>query len=85
MKLFTGALLYIAIIILFFQNILIPAAILGLWFSFRFGAGFLIPAAIMIDGYFGNFYTFPYLSLFSILWYILTVYLSPRVIDLNEA
>jgi len=83
MKILSVILLYTAITIAVFQNWLWFAALLILVFSLRFGAVTLIPLAILIDGYFGNFYGLPHLSLMAICWYVFIEYIRPRILDLN--
>ena len=81
MKLFTAIGLYSLIPILILQNWLLFAAIVVVIFSARYGAVLLIPLAILIDGYFGNFYTVPYLSFLATLWYVLVEYIRPRIMN----
>ena len=83
MKIVTSILMYIGIIICVIQNWLLVAAALVLLFSLRHGAAALIVAAILIDGYFGNFYTTPYLSLFSVVWYIFAAFARTKIVNLK--
>lgn len=83
MRIFAAVSLYSIIPILILQNWLLFAAIVVVIFSARYGALFLIPLAILIDGYFGNFYAVPYLSFLATLWYVLVEYLRPRVMNNN--
>jgi hypothetical protein len=83
MKIFTAISLYSIIPVLILQNWLLLAAIAVVIFSARYGAVLLIPLAILIDGYFGNFYTIPYLSFLATVWYVLVEYLRPRVMNRN--
>jgi hypothetical protein len=81
MKILIGILLYTAIVIAILQNWLWLGGLFTLVFSLRYGAVTLIPLAILIDGYFGNFYGWPYLSLIAIVWYIFIEYIRPRILD----
>jgi hypothetical protein len=81
MKILTIVSLYILIIIAILQNWLWLAGLLVLLFSLQFGAAALVPAAILIDGYFGNFYTWPYLSFAAIAWYVFIDYIRPKVLN----
>jgi len=81
--LFASALYFFAIIS-FLQNWLLLAIFFTILFSLRFGAVALIPAAILIDGYFGNYYGLPLLSLGAIVWFMLVEYVRPKIIDLNS-
>ncbi len=62
------------------QNWLFLAAIATFAFSIRFNPVSLIPLAILIDGYFGNFHTFPYLSILTIIWFLIVEFLRPRFV-----
>ena len=73
--------LYIIITFTVLQNWLLTAAIATLMFSLRYGSITLIPLAILIDGYFGNFFTIPALSIGSILWFVVVDFLRPRFIN----
>lgn len=81
MKIVTAAVLYLGIIIGIFQNWLWFTGFIVLIFSLQFGALALIPVAILIDGYFGNFYGLPYLSILAIGWYLGIEYLRQKVLD----
>jgi hypothetical protein len=81
MQIFIAILLYVGIIIFFVQNWLLLAIFCTVTFSVRYGALALIPLAIVLDGYFGNFYGVPYLSLMSVVWYIITGYMQPKLIN----
>ena len=83
MKTFIAICLYLMIPVLILQNWLLLAAIVVVFFSVRYGSVLLIPLAILIDGYFGNFYAVPYLSLLATVWYVFVEYLRPRVINHN--
>jgi hypothetical protein len=78
-----GLALYLALIISFMQNVLWLAFIILVAFSLRYGGVMVIPLAIALDGYYGNFYTTPYLSLLAVWWYLLIDYLLPRLASIG--
>ncbi len=69
MRILKIVLVYLSIILLIMQNLLWPAGALAVFCSYKYGASPLIAIAILIDGYYGNFYTMPYLSLIAVVWY----------------
>lgn len=79
MAIIISILLYFFIAISIIQNHMLLAIVFVFVFSYRYGAVSLIPLAIVIDGYFGNFYAIPWLSFFSIVWYLLVDFLQPRI------
>jgi hypothetical protein len=83
MKFILPIILYFAIAIAIMQNMFILAGIFICMFSLRYGALALILLAIMIDGYFGNFATVPWLSFTSLPWYLLAVYIRPKIVNLR--
>lgn len=84
MKIFLAIFLYFTIIFSFLQNCLSLLLVSLVVFSIRFGAVSLIPVAILIDGYFGNFFGIPYLSFSVIMWFLLVEYLRPKIIDVES-
>lgn len=77
---FISIFIYISITIAVLQNVFIVAIPLAIWFTFRCGAGWLLPLALLIDGYFGAFYTVPYFSITIIFWFFITEIVRPRLI-----
>jgi len=78
-KLLISLALYLGLAIAILQNWLILAFVLLVLFSLRHGAGLFIPLAILIDGYFGNFYAVPFLSFISVWWYLVVFYIKPKL------
>ncbi len=74
-------LLYLSVAVAIMQGWLLAALILVVVFSLRLGAAPLIPLAILIDGYFGNFYSLPLLSFLSVWWYLLVLYFRPKIVN----
>ncbi|MEY3784376.1 MAG: hypothetical protein RLZZ230_698 [Candidatus Parcubacteria bacterium] len=83
MRYIISTLLYLGIAIAILQNWLIVAVVFILIFSMRHGAILLLPMAIIIDGYFGNFYTLPMLSFTSVWWYLVVLYFRPILANLR--
>ncbi|MCA9363425.1 hypothetical protein KC851_03820 [Candidatus Kaiserbacteria bacterium] len=83
MKVTSYIFVYVLILIAVLQNWLWLAAPLILFFSLRCGAASLIPMAILLDAYFGNYYHLPLLSLASVGWYCLVLILRTRMVNLK--
>jgi hypothetical protein len=81
MKFYWGIAIYLGMVYTFLQGVVWLSFLLLAVYSLLYGAGLVIPVAILIDGYFGNFYSIPYLSLISVWWYILVDYVRPRIIN----
>ncbi|MEY2665249.1 MAG: hypothetical protein RLZZ480_354 [Candidatus Parcubacteria bacterium] len=79
MKFLLTIILYVLIALMVMENQIVIASLLVLWFTYRSGAVWLIPLAILLDGYFGAFTHIPYISLVTCAWYVLSEYLSPRL------
>lgn len=84
MKILLPLILYFLIIISILQNWLWLAGGLVVWFSSKYGAISLILVAILIDGYYGNFYTVPYLSFYSVAWYIFVSFFRRKLLNKTE-
>jgi hypothetical protein len=72
--------LYLIIFFSYIQNWLLLATVAAILFSIKYNATALIPVAILIDGYFGNFYTIPTLSILSVFWFSVVEFLRPKFI-----
>jgi hypothetical protein len=83
MKLLLAMGLYLLVIIAFMQSWFLLMITALLTFSFWFGAVAFVPAAIVIDGYFGNYYGFPYLSICAVGWFLFVEYVRPKVVKLE--
>lgn len=84
MNTFLNIFLYICIVSLVLLGWFVLAAPLAIWFSFRASAGWLIPAAFLVDGYFAAFYTVPMLTVVTIVWFVLSELIRPRLSWRNE-
>lgn len=79
MMLFVFILIPLLVVLLVIQNQLLLAFLLVLLFTYYRSAAWLIPLGFLIDGYFNAFYTFPMFSVATILWYIFSEFLKPRL------
>ena len=80
MKTFLDILIYFFIAVLAVQNHLLVAFVLVVLFTFRRGAGLLIPLAFAIDGYFGAFTTVPAITMFMSAWYVVSAIVRPQLL-----
>ena len=81
MRIFLSIFLYLMIVFSFMHGepfLAVPAVIL---FSLHYGALSLIPLAILLDGYYGNFYSLPALSFAAVAWYAAVEHIRPKLID----
>lgn len=69
MKLTFSIIVYCLLVFAILQNALIPALVLLFVFTLRHSALYVIPIAILIDGYFGAFGQVPVFALFAVFWY----------------
>lgn len=72
--------LYASICFSIMQNWLLFAGLCIIMFSIRYGAITLIPLAIVLDGYYGNYHTVPYLSFITVWWYAVVEYVRPKIL-----
>jgi hypothetical protein len=72
---------YILIVISFLQGWIVVAVGLAIYFSWRYSAAWLLPLAILLDGYFGRFETVPWLSLLAVTWFALFDMIKPRLVQ----
>lgn len=80
MKLAVNILLYIFIAFMVLQSHLFVAGIAVVLFTYRCGAGWLVPLAFMIDGYFGAFYHIPVISMVTCVWFFVSELIRPRLL-----
>jgi hypothetical protein len=83
MELVHKILFLLLILVSILQNWLFLTTVLVIFYSIRCGAVSLIPLAFLLDGYFGNFYTIPFISLSAVVWYVLVSYMRPKIVNLN--
>jgi len=74
-----GVLLFLLILFAVLQNALFLAAAAVSFFSIKYSAYPLIPLAIMLDAYFGAFYTVPILSICAVVWATGVELIRPRL------
>lgn len=80
-KSFIASLLFFLIIFSFMQNWVILFAASLVLFSVRYTTIGLIPVALLLDGYYGHFHTFPTLTLIALGWYLFVEYLRPKLVS----
>ena len=80
MKFLISLFLYFATALLIAQNHLWIAAGAALLFTFRAPTVWLIPLAIVIDGYFGAFHHVPLFSMVACVWYAISELVKPQLI-----
>lgn len=61
---------YLLIVFAVMQNVVWLGVVAIVWFTLRFGAVSLLPLAILLDGYYGAFFSVPVLSISAIVWYV---------------
>lgn len=83
MKLFLVLFLYCMIVFSYLQGVFPLALVAVAVFSYYASPLILIPTAVMIDGYFGNFYQVPWLSIGAVVWYIAVAYIRPKVFNVD--
>jgi hypothetical protein len=76
--------IYLLIIISLIQNWLFVAAGLVVYFSINFNSVALIPLAMLVDGYFGSYYSIPYFSFAAVIWFVVVEYLRPRFVNFSQ-
>jgi hypothetical protein len=79
MKFLINILLGILILFALMQSYFYVAIALILLFTVRASAIWIIPLAFLIDGFYGAFYSFPYITVAVVLWYIVSEFLKPRI------
>lgn len=80
MKLAINILLYIFIAFMVLQNHLLIAGLAVVLFTYRCGAGLLVPMAFMIDGYFGAFHQLPLFTIGACIWFFVSELIRPRLL-----
>jgi hypothetical protein len=79
MKLLTNFILCIVILFALMQSHFYVAAALVVVFTMRASAAWIIPIALLVDGFYGAFYTSPNITIAVVLWYIVSEFLKPRI------
>jgi hypothetical protein len=78
-----AVLLYLLIVISLLQFWWLVLFIAIAYFSIRYGAEWLLPLALVFDGYYGSFHTFPVLSVLALVWYLFIAVLRPRLLSVE--
>lgn len=76
--------LYISIVSFVLLGWFFVAIPLLIWFSFNSSVAWFLPTAILIDGYFGAFESLPLLTIVTIVWFVFSELLRPRLVWHNE-
>jgi hypothetical protein len=79
--------LYITVVGMLFatlQGWFFIAVPLLLYFTFYYSAAWVVPVALLIDGYFGALYTFPKLTVFTLVWFIVSELIKPHLLWQNS-
>lgn len=74
-----AVILYLLIILAAMQSHLLLGLLATGLFTFRYGAVALLPLAVLLDGYYGAFFTVPLFSIAAIVWYVLSEVLRVRM------
>ncbi len=80
MKLAFNIFLYFLTAFAVLQGHLLIAGGAVLLFTYRCGAGLLVPLAFLIDGYFGAFYHIPWISIAACIWFFISEFIRPRLL-----
>jgi hypothetical protein len=84
MNFLSSIILYTTALFSVLQGWLVMSLVSILLFSFFYSPAWLVPLAILIDGYIGSFATFPTLSFASLAWFVLVEFLRPKIVDFNN-
>jgi len=84
MRFLTLTTIGLTILFALLQGWLLVATAALLLFSAFGPTAILIPLAVLVDGYFGNFTSVPGLSIVAVGWYLLSEYLRPRMISIVQ-
>ncbi|MAQ59252.1 hypothetical protein CL638_00885 [bacterium] len=71
--------LYIVGLVCVMQGWLFFGAVAAVVFSFFAPSVWLLPAAFLIDGYFGVWYSVPFFSIVTFFWFVVIEFLRPYV------
>ena len=76
---FLIVLTYLGLVIALMQSWLIFAAICLTFISVKSNTVFILPVAIIMDGYLGGYYFIPWLSISALIWFLFIERLKPRM------
>lgn len=71
--------LYGLIIISIMQSLLVLGVAATIIFTLKYSGVALIPLAIVLDGYYGAFFTLPLLSIAAVGWYVVSEVIRVRM------
>ena len=75
--------LLLLITLAFLMQYFLVAMIIALYYMFRYVGYELIVLAVLVDGYYGAFYSVPYLSIMSVLALLVANILKPYLLYTN--
>lgn len=55
-----------------------------LYYTFYYSAAWLVPAALLIDAYFGALYSYPKLTVYMFCWFVLSEFIKPYLMWHNK-
>ena len=84
MQYLLASMLYLFCIIAVMQQWLWLAVATIVWFSWRYTPAAFVPAAVVLDGYYGSFYTVPLLSIGAVAWLLAVEYLRPKLVSIRK-
>lgn len=79
MRYVIASVLFLLLLFSFMQNWTVAFVLTLLLFSVRFSTIVLLPTAFFLDGYYGNYQVFPYLTGLALVWYLFTEFVRPKV------
>ncbi len=73
--------LYALIVLTFLNNFIWPSVLFVILFSYYYNPLWLVPMAILLDGYFGNFMSVPILSIGIIVWCVFANFIKSMMLN----
>lgn len=68
-----------------FQGWFLVSIPLIIIFTYYYSAAWLVPVALLIDGYFGALHTVPELTAYTLLWFIASELIKPHLLWQNTS
>lgn len=85
MKFFGAIVIYLILTVAILQSWWVLVGACFLLFSWWSNTVFLIPLAVLLDGYFGNFHHVPVFSLLAVGWYLVVESIKPRLRAMGQS
>ena len=80
MSKYLGILFYFGALLTAMQGWFVMTICFAFLFTLQHNAAWLFLIAILLDGYFGAFFSFPTLTVASILWFLVAEFIKPTVL-----